>query len=179
MQGRAFLIKKGDYFLGVIYGGFTNLSHNHPSQLHNFNGMKTNLFLDDIRHPYDAFKHTQETMFLQWEWVVVKNFAEFTNWIRRNGVPDFVSFDHDLHDLHYTPPKYWNDLEVSKAFQQERGYGDEPTGKECAVWLVSHCHSVGKPLPKWYCHSQNPIGRERIEGVLRNLTKGVENESNL
>lgn len=132
-----------------------------------------NLFLDDIRHPFDAFRHTQETMFLQWEWVVVKNYTEFVNWIRWNGLPDFIAFDHDLAVMHYTSPEYWSDYEKSKAWQDAQTH-TEKTGLDCAKWLVEYCMSVGKPLPPYYCHSQNPVGKDNILGYLNGYRKHSE-----
>ena len=61
------------------------------------------LFLDDIRVPKDAIGLVPSNMNqFYWEnnWVVVKNYDEFRNYIEKNGLPDFISFDHDLADFH-------------------------------------------------------------------------------
>ena len=42
------------------------------------------LYLDDIRIPQTE------------GWDIVRNYEDFVAWIRLNGVPDEVSFDHDL-----------------------------------------------------------------------------------
>ena len=42
------------------------------------------LFLDDIRKPPDV------------DWFIVRNYNQFIDWIDKNGLPDIISFDHDL-----------------------------------------------------------------------------------
>ena len=49
--------------------------------------MKNNklyLYLDDVRTPKAD------------NWEVVRNYDEFTTYITRHGIPDLISFDHDL-----------------------------------------------------------------------------------
>ena len=67
--------------------------------------MKNNkLFLDDIRIPKDAINliPTNFNRFY-WEndWDIVRNYDEFVLHIEMNGVPEFVSFDHDLGEISY------------------------------------------------------------------------------
>ena len=126
------------------------------------------LFLDDIRHPYDAFTYTQETMFLQKKWVVVKNYKEFVKHIENNGLPKFISFDHDLADTHYTPQHLWEDYEKSKEWQESQVH-EEKTGYECAKWLVDYCLDNNADLPEYYCHSQNPVGKDNILGLFKSF----------
>ena len=67
--------------------------------------MKNNkLFLDDIRIPKDAIglvpdKYNQ--FYFSNDWEIVTNYDDFVEYIELNGVPKFVSFDHDLADFHY------------------------------------------------------------------------------
>ena len=76
--------------------------------------MKNNkLFLDDIRIPKDAINLVPSSFNkFYWEndWDIVKNYDEFVQYIEVNGVPKFVSFDHDLSDFHYDlkPKNYKN-----------------------------------------------------------------------
>lgn len=116
------------------------------------------LFLDDIRIPCDAFKHTQQTMFLQKKWEVVKNYYEFINWISKNGLPEFISFDHDLGD--YEKSKEGQDTQVHT----------EKTGYECAKWLIDYCLDNNLKCPKFYCHSMNPVGRDKINSILEQFS---------
>lgn len=102
------------------------------------------------------------------EWVVVRNFHEFAHEIKANGIPDVVSFDHDLADEHYTPEQYWQDFDASRDYQEKRGY-KEPTGYECALYLASVCAEKKRELPYWAVHSMNPVGAARISNYLRSL----------
>jgi len=38
----------------------------------------------------------------------------------------------------------------------------EKTGLHCAEYLVERCKELGLNLPKYFCHSLNPIGKSRI-----------------
>ena len=117
----------------------------------------TVLWLDDMRDPnkylnkkadkesgalynnlsfYQKFKEKYNP-----EFVWVKTFEEFTNYILKNGLPEFVSFDHDL----------------GKGLKK---------GAECALWLKQYCRENNKQLPKFYAHSANPNGRKEINSLL-------------
>ena len=93
------------------------------------------LYLDDIRIPQTE------------GWDIVRNYDEFVFWIRLNGVPDEVSFDHDLGD---------NTTE---------------TGYSAAKWLGQHCIEKDIPFPKWNVHSANPVGKANIEAYIKNVIK--------
>ena len=59
-----------------------------------------------------------------------------------------ISFDHDLADEHYLKQN-------SQEFVEKIGY-------DCAKWLVEYCMDHYLDLPKFYCHSMNPVGKENI-----------------
>ena len=126
------------------------------------------LFLDDIREPKDAFEYTKQTMFVDKDWHVVRNYNEFVQWIESNGMPSFISFDHDLADTHYTPEHLWTDYDKSKEWQDKQVH-KEKTGYECAMWLVDFCIDNNLQLPKYYCHSMNPVGKDKIVSLLRSF----------
>ncbi len=132
---------------------------------------KKYLFLDDIRHPYDAFGYSNESIFLLKKWVVVKNYNQFVKWINKNGLPDFISFDHDLADSHYTPSDLWTDYEKSKEWQDKQVHS-EKTGYECALWLVDYCLENDLPCPHFFCHSVNPVGKDKINRLLETFCSG-------
>lgn len=100
----------------------------------------TKLYLDDVRNPPAAY-----------EFVIVRNYEEFVEWIKKNGVPDVVSFDYDLADIHY------DTITWKESFEYR-----EKTGHHAAKWLIEHCNENQIPFPKSYCHSQNPVGSENI-----------------
>src|SRR5690554_3429129 len=90
------------------------------------------LYLDDIRSiPFD--------------FIGVRSYSEFVNFIEQNGLPDFISFDHDL--------------------------GLEESGFDCAKWLVNYCLDYQRKLPEFVVHSKNPVGKENIESLLNHFKK--------
>ena len=116
------------------------------------------LFLDDIRIPKDAIGLVPSNMnqfYWSNDWVIVRSHDEFISWIEINGVPDFISFDHDLADEHY------KDLEGTH----------EKTGYESAKWLVNHCLDKNIKIPDYQVHSANPVGKQNIESYLENSKK--------
>ena len=53
--------------------------------------MKKKLFLDDRRFPLDVYPETDEN-----EFDVVRSYDDFVDYISKNGLPAFISFDNDL-----------------------------------------------------------------------------------
>lgn len=116
------------------------------------------LWLDDRRNPFVYLKKKPEegnralianlefyNKFLQkynpnFTWV--KSYDEFKNYILKNGLPDFVSFDRDL--------------------------GNGPlNGEACALWLVKYCKENGLQLPKYYAHTANKNGKINIDNIMQ------------
>jgi hypothetical protein len=133
------------------------------------------LFLDDIRIPKDAI-NLVPTKFnkFYWEndWDIVRNYDEFVKYVEVNGVPEFVSFDHDLADEHYNDlfsDNNWfkDDSNIELAYQEYK----EKTGLECAKFLVDYCVDENVSLPEYLVHSANPAGKENIEKFLENAKK--------
>ena len=126
------------------------------------------LFLDDIRSPKDGIglvpSHMNKFYWAN-DWNVVRSHDEFVEWIEKNGVPDFVSFDHDLADEHYDEFMNLRDRSFEEYVPLEK------TGYESAKWLVDHCLDKGVGLPEYQVHSANPIGKTNIEGYLENAKK--------
>lgn len=107
--------------------------------------MKTVLWLDDFRNPFDdkwSGKYNIKGEDIIW----VGNFDEFTYWINLNGLPDLICFDHDLGC-------------------------DIPTGYDCARWLVDYCLDRNQSLCDFISQSDNPPGRENILKLLTNFIK--------
>ena len=125
------------------------------------------LFLDDIRHNYDALQMLGYVVYKE-PWDIVRSYDEFVAWIQKNGLPDLISFDHDLADTHYTPQEYWNDYHKSAEYQAGLTH-TEKTGLDCAKWLVEYCLDNEVKLPKYLVHSANPVGRDNIFYLLRNF----------
>lgn len=121
------------------------------------------LWLDDLRDPFLNIEKLVPETNVEIHWV--RNFKEFTEWIDKWGLPEIISFDHDLADEHYTPQEYWSDYEKSKQYQDAQTY-TEPTGKDCAKWLVNYCTSNFLALPVCFVHSANPVGSDYIKEIL-------------
>ena len=60
--------------------------------------------------------------------------------------------------------------EKSKEYQEKQQY-KEKTGLECAKWLIDYCIDNNQELPNYLCHSQNPVGKDNILGLLDNFNK--------
>ena len=120
-------------------------------------------FLDDIRNPEDVYKYTKLSIYLE-DWLIVRDYDSFIRAILYHGIPDTISYVHDLGDLN-TP-------------------GTEKTGYDCAKWLVNHFYdknpdweklgriqkkSLKFNFPSVYTHSANPIGSANIMGYVNNF----------
>jgi len=121
------------------------------------------VFLDDIRVPYDVFKMTINPIFENNEdWVIVRDYYQFVNYIKKFGLPEFISFDHDLSYEHYLEENQ-SDIEYETLI--------EKTGYDASKWLVDYCMENGLDIPNYYVHSANPVGKQNIKSYLENAKK--------
>lgn len=127
--------------------------------------MKTALYLDDLRSPE---KQTHINLSSFDKVVHVKTYGTFCQWIIDNGLPDFISFDHDLHESHYAPIEHW--VGTYRIWRKENKT-IFPNGKDCAIFLVNYCLKNNIQLPTWCIHSNNPIGSYEITEVLMNYAE--------
>lgn len=100
------------------------------------------LFIDDERYPPRNDGRN---------WIIARDFLDVSLCLRRNGMPGFVSFDHDLgenkrtgHDI----VKLLIELDMSDDEQYKIPQGFE-----------------------YYVHSQNVPGKANIEGLLESYLK--------
>ena len=114
------------------------------------------LFLDDERVPSDVTwvpigtgKSFHESRGAPWE--IVRSYDEAINWVLKNGIPNVISFDHDLG---------WD--------EQDRVIGK--TGYDFARWLVEYDLDTNTmPVDfSFTVHSMNPIGARNIKSLLDN-----------
>ena len=126
-----------------------------------------NLFLDDDpkRIPHQ----------LKWidlppvQWTRAKDYDKFVALIEANGLPNIVSFDHDLSDAAY------------KEYFRVREHGGpinyanipEKTGLDCARWLANYCVDKRLPLPIYYVHTLNGPGAANIFSVMESARKVI------
>lgn len=119
--------------------------------------LKTLLWLDDERNPHLnnwlVFSPIEQPFEVVW----VKKYHEFVSWIKENGLPDAICFDHDLSDINIKKSTYI-----------------EKTGYDCAKWLVDYCIDNNKELPLYNIQSANPVGKENIDSLLKNYIKYVK-----
>jgi len=113
------------------------------------------LFLDDIRNPKSD------------GWEIVRNYEDFVKYITENGLPDEISFDHDLGD-DIARENVENGMSKKKARALKK---ESKSGYDCAKWLCEYCWGNGIPLPTWNVHSANPVGRDNIIAILQSFEK--------
>lgn len=108
-------------------------------------------FIDDERVPRDCLKYMKGRVFdvniyAGIDWRIFRTFEEMVEYMKEwNKIPDFISFDHDL--------------------------GDGKDGYDCAVYLVEYCLDNNLIFPPFCVHSQNPVGKERIETFIKSFKK--------
>jgi len=106
------------------------------------------LFLDDIRTVNMVYDTSMES-----EFNIVRTYDAFVNYIEKNGLPGFISFDNDL------------------------GLSDDgkvaPDGLAAAKWLVYDSGLDLRDL-KFKVHSANPVAAEQIKGLLNNYIKHLK-----
>jgi len=103
--------------------------------------MKRTLYIDDIRTPKTEFT------------VIVRTCEEGQAYVREHGMPDFISFDHDL----------------GMVDGKER-----KSGFDFAKWIVDSELDGEIVIPegfKFNVHSANPVGAEKIRSLLNGYLK--------
>lgn len=116
--------------------------------------MKTLLWLDDKRNPFtrdwiERFSPFGVDVKVIW----VKKTDNFIKYIIKYGLPDAICFDHDLGDKSIP----------------------EKTGFTAANWLVNHCMDNNLRIPLYSIQSDNTVGAENIDMLIKNYIKHVEN----
>ena len=96
------------------------------------------LFVDDIREAPEG-------------WDVARTYDEAIEMLSKTDY-DVLSLDHDLADVHY-------------ACGETEGFC-EKTGYDIALWLAERKNDGGYTPIIIHCHSANPVGRDRILGVV-------------
>ncbi|WP_405207108.1 cyclic-phosphate processing receiver domain-containing protein [Aquimarina sp. LLG6339-5] len=100
------------------------------------------LFLDDIRTIEMVYDKSMES-----EFDIVRTYEDFVEYIKENGLPNFISFDNDL------------GLDKNGIVALD--------GLACAKWLVYESKLDLRNL-EFKVHSANPVASEQIRGLLTN-----------
>lgn len=128
--------------------------------------LQYNLFLDGIRQPDDAFISDERmTLFTAsgiTDWLVVRNYDSFVKVIKDLGLPNAVSFGHDLHFEHV---KYYAEHTIRNGYIEYESFKHK-TCKHCADFLVSYVRENNLQLPKCFIHSANEHGVIAIRKAL-------------
>ena len=124
------------------------------------------LYLDDFRDPRDSFFYKGFPIYNE-DWITVRNYLEFVKVVEELGIPEAVSFDHDLADVHYEKTSFdYNDENLEK------------TGYHCAKWLIYYCMDNNKELPAIILvHSMNPAGSQNIWSLFNSYWKSLSSPS--
>jgi hypothetical protein len=123
-----------------------------------------NLFLDDERFPKDVTWIKLPDV----QWNIVRSYKEFVKTIINLGIPNIVSFDHDLADEHYPTPNV--ELCVYDSYREKTGY-------HAADWLANRCYLDNRKFPEYYIHTMNPVGYENIKSIIECYIKFVNNKN--
>jgi len=107
--------------------------------------MSYNLVLDDERNIQNIVEYTGNDWYNTKDWEIVRSFDDFCKIINDKGLPNIVSFDHDIADFKN---------------------GNERSGKTAAQFMVDYCIDHNLDFPEYYVHSANPRGVDNIKGLI-------------
>lgn len=130
---------------------------------------KYNLFLDDVRVPHGC-GYMKTNVYFELEWDIVRNYKQFVDYVTKHGLPEVVSFDHDLAEAHYHESMY----KGNKVYMKYLEKVSEKTGLDCVKWMVDYCIDKNLPFPKWHLHTMNPVGKENMHSYITNYLKSLE-----
>lgn len=112
-----------------------------------------NLFLDDERVPLDVTNFSQDPIYKELSWFVVRTAFSFKAAITEQGIPDVVSFDNDIQDF-------------------SGDEGAEITGYMLAHWLINYCIDHNLKFPRVVqAHSRNCVDQPKILGTFDNARR--------
>lgn len=138
--------------------------------------MSYNLFLDDTRDPIDVYWIKLPSV----KWSIVRNYKQFIDTILRDGVPEMISFDHDLANEHYIEYEDCHNEKLITGLRGKINYEkfQEKTGRDCAMWLATYCLDKNIPIPLYYLHSRNGPGCGNMFSILESARKIQEDKIN-
>lgn len=93
------------------------------------------LFLDDLREPPSS------------DYAIVRSTVEAIEWVKQNGMPSFISFDHDL--------------------------GGDDTSMIFLHRLFNELWNEGDSIPDYIVHSANPVGSKNIVAFMESWKRST------
>jgi len=144
--------------------------------------MSYNLFLDDIRMPKDAWiypRRDNKNVIISGKsleamsgvpndnWQIVRSYEQFVSIIEKRGIPDVVSFDHDLSEEYMD--YYFSETCQTGIIEYENLKSN--SGYHCAQFLCKICLNKNIKFPKYYIHSANQWGSKNIKNYIQNFLK--------
>jgi hypothetical protein len=115
------------------------------------------LFLDDERQPKDVIKYYDNDIYWDNDWILVKNYSEFVDYISNHKMPEIISFDHDLSQEHY---KYASADNIPYSeFKTETGY-------HCLLYLILFCNNKQVKLPEILIHTMSITGYNNLKNLI-------------
>jgi len=129
--------------------------------------MKYNIFLDDKRHPRDAYFYTKNKRYIELQWLIVKSYDEFVYNVINIGLHNinYVSLDHDLADEHYFKQN-WETTGAIDYFSYK-----EKTGYEALKWMCEYSMDNNVKIPKILIHTFNSVGATNMYNYYKNFIK--------
>lgn len=125
--------------------------------------MSYRLILDDLRNAEDCLVSNglfgfayllTLTKTAPEDWVIVRNYQEFVAIIEERGIPEFISFDHDLDRS--AMREYFFAIETGREFNYNNV--KFPTGLDCVKFLIDKCKESARVLPEITLHTANTLG---------------------
>jgi len=83
------------------------------------------------------------------DWKIVRTSQAAIEFMANHGWPSYISFDHDL--------------------------GGDDTSRRVVNWMIEQALDglYRGPMPEYYVHSQNPVGRDWINARMRDLARAL------
>ncbi len=122
--------------------------------------LKTCVFVDDRKFPKVKLEGYGN-------WIWLKSYVDLVEYLSYRGIPEYISFDHDLHEEHERDFER-NELAGIAAIEYE-GF-EHATGLRCIQYLCEFAELNGLPLQTIGIHCAN----ERPMGALNMYTAAKE-----
>ena len=109
------------------------------------------IFFDDLRTVDMVYKNPED-----WDFEVIRNIDDFKNTILDKGVPEFISFDHDL---------------------GKDDNGNVVDAYQALKWMVFDLELDLRNMD-YKIHSANPLALEKIDCLIKNWNKELNRREN-